>query len=357
MKSIRTQKIILTFLLLLIAFNNIAETTFIAKATNSRRRKALTQTKTKTKTKTNIAGFVTEIQTAIRNIPATGKIPFILGFLSVFIDVEGIIESVIAAKDRFNSCVQSFESTPAKLQEAKDYIARQKGDQEAIKKQLEQKQFCLDSKKQVLKVKQDIDAHNYSQMTWYEALYHNTSGALGMNEANTVCATFTDKTNHYFVDNFGDYANYVKQCKLFATQNCDDYEMTYDGLMAFVSNSYSRIEGIALFVDCAHGVLTAGGNLGLSEGLANFKQSLKDAKYYLVSAAVNFGLHVLTFGLWGTVKAAYYYVQLYQKIRDFKLVVDPVKVQQLLGAIVGYSVMIIKSLLTGRRRKFRKSRK
>mgnify|MGYP000948353916 CR=1 FL=1 len=356
MKSIKNRKIILTFLLLLIAFNNIAETSFISRASRSRRTKSLAKSKAKTNTNTKVKGHIQDILNAIKEIPSgPGRIPFILGFLNAFFSVEDMIDSVMAIKERFVTCSNSFQEVPATVRKAELLVTNNPNKSE-VKDALEKKEFCLKTKQQLKDTYERVEQAKAANMSWGGTLLgyvSSVASSIGLTEEQTikVCQDFDEKNEKIFEKDFGNYENYARQCSYFATKNCNDYDLHYEDLMGFVTKAYGFADSITTFADCAHAILTRGGDLGSNEKLQDFANVLKDIKQFFISGLINLGLHIITFGLWGTIKAAYYYVSLMEKIRDFRI--DAEDVQMTLGTIVGQACLIVKSLILGRRRKLK----
>lgn len=354
--------ITLTFLILL-AFNNIAETNSLTKSLRSKsKRKNLiksnskSKTFTRTLTKFDVNTVITKVKTFLANLTPEDKIYLFLGFLNLILpfDLQGTVQKIQAKIQQFKKCQTQIKQTQADVEVAKGQLTANAAN---VKQNLEKKEYCEKTKKQLKEVYDNINTarsaeQSYLSMAWSAATAgFNYIAGFTPSQIEQYCHSFDQSKLAIFKKDFGTFENYDRQCRFFAGMDCNQYNFSYDNLKGFMEVAYGTVSSFAELGDCFGQLFDT--ELGLKQGLEDFVQKLKDLAAQLKTQVIYTLLNVITFGVWGAVKGAYYLVDLYFNV--YNLVSENIQNGNVdhaikIGYIIGEAVMAIKSFIFGRRR-------
>ena len=150
---------------------------------------------------------------------------------------------------------------------------------------------------------------------------------------------------------------YSEQCHYFIDKDCSKFDPATKNLTKFLKKAWSLFSGIWDSLKCIIGVIKI---------VPELNKVYTTIKWFIgkeaLAAVANLFGHYITAGLWGGIKAAYYFVKIGMQIKDF--IKDwKTKTKQLIqglmfrfGGIIGYAIKIVKSAIAGGRR-FRKLKK
>lgn len=174
----------------------------------------------------------------------------------------------------------------------------------------------------------------------YDRLFDNTDH---------ICTKNLQVQEAMITKKYGSLKNYEDQCKFFANFDCEKFDPETSDLLSFAKKVWGFVSKLYQGGNCIGAIL---------QTKPEFTKSLSEyfKKTYLDKIFNSMGdhaAHLLTLGVWGGLKAGYHLVELGLKIKDFYdgLLSDPAFS---LGGIVGKVILIIKSILVGRRRRFKK---
>ena len=169
------------------------------------------------------------------------------------------------------------------------------------------------------------------------------------------CSTYNEETirNLKFTP-----AQYIEQCEYFADKDCTTFAPSLKNITTFMKSAKGIFDTIWSTKDCIISALKLIPGLGdLINGLIEevVTWAAKAAASVLGSVALSF----LTCGIWAGVKAAYYIIklgiQIYKVIQKYR---ETRKYDWFaIGKIVGNAVDIVKSFIGMRRRRFMKLKK
>lgn len=152
---------------------------------------------------------------------------------------------------------------------------------------------------------------------------------------------------------FGSMKEYERQCLYFHSKDCDDFSPKTAGVKSFANDAYNYMSGLLKAGTCLNEKLSSNSSPGIIQAKAiigkffNAQDFVQSAMKGVLGTVAN----VLTGGLWGGVKGGYYLVKLVNKVNNFKANSVDHKTIYLVGKIIGNCIMIVKSILLGRRRR------
>lgn len=371
-KKFSKKNILLNFLLILIAFNQIIETNSI---TRNKRRYSLSshskstfKSKNKNKNKAKLdAGSLIDY---IKQIPGEDYILFFVGFLSEFFpDIDKWYQTIKRFKANFARCYRLLEITIQDIREAKAVFGQA---QMLLLTDQNKKQYCLDVKRNIEEIYLNLHRNNGKSLNNFfkekigmpfmnEKIMDKVSESWGRTmdiyTPKFIYCQSAYKQEREIINMYGSLANYTNQCMFFYSADCDNFKPVISKTAEFAMQAWGMLNSMAGLGDCIGTILGEDLQLqkhlnGLYELFSNF--GLHIVKRLVFEAALA-GLHYITAGIWGGLKGGYYLIRLGMQIKEFyeNVMKDPA---YNLGQIVGKAVQIIKSLIAGkRRRKFRKN--
>lgn len=381
----------LSVLLLLIAFSNIAETSNISREARSKIKRYLSRSKnqrrttsnTKIRTKQNqMAEYADWVLSQAQIVTTNNPIAFILGFLNTFFETEDLLEDYAIMKNLFSTCSIALQQIPQAVQQGAEILSGNYDPSEQEK--LNSKQFCLDNQNEIRNTNGDIGLQNWSKSLSLKSLLDKNTHYKDREQAKLICSNYDPNLEQFYI-RYGGFEMYKRRCEMFVNQDCNTYEqrvLTWESVKTFASQAYGFISNYGETIICIFESFEKVSELRMlnpndqnpSRLLINNKLiKMKEKLSKLVnlfnqswtSIIGNILLNLITVGAWGTVKAAFYIVKLFDLFTDltFKiptrrdLLPEDYKIAFIIGNIFGSSYMIIKTWLIGRRRKFRKYKK
>lgn len=157
---------------------------------------------------------------------------------------------------------------------------------------------------------------------------------------------------NFLTKRYKSLANYEKQCLYFHQRDCDQFNPASSGITDFAKKAFRYYNSIKAAGSCI-GIKLKDPNPAIAQGLKDLLLQLLSSADFVKSAAgsaLGFVANIMTFGTWGALKGGYHLVKLGFKIHDFftNMAIDT---SFKLGAIIGNAILIVKSILLGRRKR------
>ena len=289
---------------------------------------------------------------------------FLLGVLSQFItEVGTIYPAVKSVANEFSSCFEDFtqEKTSNSVPQVSNF-------ENNFKTPQARKDYCLAIKEQISK--NYVDSHKE---------HHRKSAGLILD--NPIIGWASDGVTHVgkslrrdtlaSVDElctfpvrleaptiqkeikaqFSTFEEYKKQCFYFHSKNCDDFNPETAGLTDFAKKAYGFYKSIIKAGKCVGVKINDPANVAIKDVRQRLAKifNVENVISGALTVAVNFAANIMTFGIWGGVKGGYYLVQLGLQIKEFWD--NPShETAYTIGQIVGKAILIVKSIIMGKRR-------
>lgn len=154
-------------------------------------------------------------------------------------------------------------------------------------------------------------------------------------------------------------AAYKQQCLFFHSLDCQTYNPEHIGITAFAQRAYKYYNAIKESGKCIGQKLlnpTDADLIRIKDKLLKYFKGT-DMIQSALSAVAGFVANIITLGIWGGVKGAYYLISLGYEIKEFWEEVAKPNAKDIafkIGGIIGRAILIVKSILMGRRRFKRK---
>lgn len=156
------------------------------------------------------------------------------------------------------------------------------------------------------------------------------------------------------IQRFKNLDNYIEQCLYFHKKDCSVFNPASQGITEFAKNAFRYYAALKTAGTCIGMKLNDPKNTNLNAAKAALGKYFTN-DFITTAAGQMLGVvaNVMTFGVWGALKGAYYLVKLGFQIYDFFNAMTP-DTSFKLGGIVGKAILIVKSIVLGRRRFLRK---
>ena len=362
------KKIIVLFFLLIIVLSNIAETTLVSKAMRANYKRSLNKKLTKNK-RTHDGESIFKF---IENFRTQDYFMVFLGFLSEFFPViKPIYDKIKAVKDytdHFKDCYTKIVAAKDDISDAKKIFDKAT---ENLNSPENKKNYCLKVKAQVKMFAEQRKIQAFNKLAKENEQSFLLGGGLGLTYMasniktgelkdyinNTVmasgkingikilenCNSAASADEPRIIRLYGNRANFIQQCSYFLRKDCNAFNPTIGDFTSFAQKAWNVAKSISKAKDCIIKTFTESKlipTFGLTEILTSIVGSI-------VENAVGAVANILSFGIWGGLKAAYYIIQLGFKIADFSKKND----LYLLGQIIADATLIIKSIIAGRKKR------
>lgn len=305
---------------------------------------------------------------------------FILGIISAFNEkVEGIYHKIKDFIGAIKPCIATFKTAYAayaKLTEGpiESHISGPlKNVEEAFNKHEGKKEYCEKTKEQIYQNFENALDEDIKNQGIIGEVYSKMTPGIIKNLTTKIISSTSSEWNYCMSIRYGKcplmqeeilkkYKNpfiYEQQCLYFHNLNCNNFSPDTNGLWEFVKKADKLYDFLGTSGKCIHSIVNEveGTSGDKSQEFRNLlkeifpkDQLIKDA----MAAAIGVILNITTLGAWGGLKAGYYILDLSEKIEKYykdALKDAPFKI----GNILGNGMLIAKTFITGRRRKFRKN--
>lgn len=299
---------------------------------------------------------------------------FTLGVLSEFFSgIKDFLPEVRGIADKFNSCFAGFgrdNNTPQALKDLDKFMndyktpAQRKSVCEKNHKKTYEYYALMTAEKSAKEGNAGRWFHNVftlglsAEETLKNEVYANTLRTTNA-AVDTVCDWIRDgmDTNApefkaQVLRNYSSKAAYVADCKFFGKLDCGQFEKMENGIQKFASDAYGFFTNLNKVGNCIKNIFNTSTDIGIKNMKAKLYAFFEPASM-LDAAATQFfhtALNIVTLGIYGAVKAVYYFVELSVQITEFWKN-SKVDTAFKLGGIVGKAILIVKSLVLGRRRR------
>lgn len=303
---------------------------------------------------------------------------FILGILSNFNDgVEKIYQKIKDFISEIDPCIDTlktaygaFAAIPVDQQQISGPL---KSVEEAFNKTNGKKQYCENTKSQIDQNYEKAVAEHIKHQGLLGETYNLMAPNILKQFTTKILTTMSSDWNYCMFIRNGEcpimqkeikriYKNpftYETQCLYFHKLDCGNFVPETNGLWEFIKKADKLYDFIETAGKCIYNIVN-GVNGKSADKLQKFGNLLKEIfpRDKLIkdamAAAIGVVLNIATLGAWGGLKAGYYLLDLAEKIEKYYK-------DQLgdaafnIGVLMGRGILIAKSFITGRRRKFRKN--
>lgn len=382
--KIDNKRIISIIFIILISFDtisaNVSKTSEFRKSRSKLSRKGHKTHAKKFNIKTAIGSIFSKLNDFITD--PFNIFYFLLGVMSAFNDnVDEIYKKIKDFKEAIDPCINTLKTA---YNTYKSYT--EKPNTEEISKPLKEVEVAFNNqenkKEYCEKTKHEIDA-NYEK-TIEEHIQHQ--GLIG-ETYNSITPAFMKSFATKMVGKVvGDwdycmairysqapkmqahikkvYKNpftYEKQCLYFHKLDCDTFKPEINEVWELVKKADKLYDFVLTTGECIQNIV-AGVKPDSEDKVKNFVNLLKEILPRdkiikdTMAAVIGVVLQIATLGSWGGLKAGYYVLDLYEKIKKYY---DDVTGDAAfnIGKTLGTGLIVAKSFVTGRKRKFRKNKR
>ena len=176
---------------------------------------------------------------------------------------------------------------------------------------------------------------------------------------NIALTPVTEGTHENIKSTFASNKDYLKLCIMLRnTPDCNNFHIETKGVWSIIKESVNYGLMIMDCYDCISNLLKIGGKDSATETPENTKVKNLSERIFgawnltsmFLSQIGHTALHILTFGIWGTIRSIYYVTELALELISFyEDVQDDLTFN--LGKLMGQSAYILKTLIFGKKRR------
>jgi hypothetical protein len=291
---------------------------------------------------------------------------FILGIITVFhSSAEDFYKQVKSVIDRFRPCLEASLKMFERVDELVNPEEKAELDKKAnevkqvdymFPKEVDKEKYCENRKEQIedyyksavkeMPEMKGADTGIFSYIASAGIWFHYKSESM-RNKCEMFKILNAKKTEQEIIKNYHNIYQYISQCYFFLELDCDEFKPDTGSIWGFITMAYKYYSLYGSTKECIANIF---------KNHPDDKNLLKVDHSFAINAAstiVGAVANILTLGAWGGVKGGFYLIQLGVDLYNFynKKTED---IPFNLGKLFGKGILAAKSLITGKKKKFRK---
>lgn len=329
--------------------------------------KSSATTKSKSKINSSAAEIFPKLKEAFKK--PENYFHFTLGVLAEFFPpIKITYASVKTVASQFIPCFREF----SEAREAVPSIPQFESFESELKNPAQKLEYCGKIKRDIIIF--HLRAHMESSRTKFNLLrdiFHVDAAVTERLTAMTRVGTGFFKTKDTYctetitenapsvheiiVQNYKSLSNFKAECLYFHGLDCDVFNPLSAGMTDFAKQAYKFYGSLKKAGTCIGATLSDPNNTVVKDAKSKLLQYFTGSDFIgnAMGAVAGLVANVMTFGIWGGLKGAYYLVKLGKQISEFWPYWH-VDTAFKIGEIVGKAIMIVKAILFGRRRFLKK---